>query len=165
MLKKSVPLRSDSLSGVFSAEKTTLSLHSEVNRRRGSGIRRALSESDVILSETQLSGGFRSFPARMPEEVFLPGGDRAASFANSCQEIEIPLEELGNSGGGFSKGDSGGDDDGFGNSGGGNNDQSKLGAFYEEMLKANPGDALLLRNYNKYLHEVSTDPFMQIVEK
>ncbi|XP_024021717.1 uncharacterized protein LOC112090266 [Morus notabilis] len=157
--------RSDSLSGVFSAEKTTLSLHSEVNRRRGSGIRRALSESDVILSETQLSGGFRSFPSRIPEEEFLPGGDRTVSFANSWPEIGIPLEELGISGGGFGKGDGGGDDDSFGNSGGGNSDRSKLGAFYEEMLKANPGDALLLRNYSKYLHEVSTDPFMQIVEK
>lgn len=120
----------------------------------------------MFLSETQLSGGFRSFPSRVPEEELLPGGDRAASFANSWPEIGIPLEELGISGGGFGKGGGGGgDDDGFGNSGGGNSDRSKLGAFYEEMLKANPGDALLLRNYSKYLHEVSTDPFMQIVEK
>lgn len=30
----------------------------------------------------------------------------------------------------------------------------KIGAYYEEMLKSNPTDALLLRNYGKFLHEV-----------
>ncbi|GLJ49024.1 hypothetical protein SUGI_1034200 [Cryptomeria japonica] len=29
--------------------------------------------------------------------------------------------------------------------------------YYEEMLEANPGNALLLRNYAKFLHEVKRD--------
>lgn len=129
--------RCESLSG----EKTTsatVSLHFEVNRRTDSGIRRALSES-------QLHGGIRSSPARILCK-------KPTSFTGSWPEIGTPLEEIGISGGG----NGGVDDRGFGNSGGGNSDRSKLGAYYEEMLKANPGDSLLLRNYSKFLHEVSS---------
>lgn len=130
--------RSESLSGDKTTS-ATVSLHFEVNRRRDSGIRRALSES-------QLHGGIHSSPARIL-------GKKPTSFAGSWPEIGIPLEEIGISGGG----NGGGDDRGFGNSGGGNSDRSKLGAYYEEMLKANPGDSLLLRNYSKFLHEVEKD--------
>lgn len=38
--------------------------------------------------------------------------------------------------------------------GGNGGERMKIGAYYEEMLKLNPTDALLLRNYAKYLHEV-----------
>ncbi|KAK9144301.1 hypothetical protein Sjap_004204 [Stephania japonica] len=36
-------------------------------------------------------------------------------------------------------------------------DRSRIGEYYEEMLKANPGNPLLLRNYGKFLHEVDGD--------
>lgn len=158
--------RSDSLSGVFSGEKAAvnspkLSLHFEINRRRKDRamIRRALSESDVFLPESDPSGaGSRSFPARIPEEDCESSAplSRTTSFTASWPEIGIPLEEIGISGGGFGQGrkSGGGGDFGFGTYGGGSNDRSKLGEYYQKMLKANPGDSLLLRNYGKYLHEV-----------
>ncbi|CAA7403863.1 unnamed protein product [Spirodela intermedia] len=40
-------------------------------------------------------------------------------------------------------------------SGGGG--QSEIGAYYREMLKADPGNPLLLRNYGIFLHEVEGD--------
>ncbi|VVA32505.1 PREDICTED: Tetratricopeptide [Prunus dulcis] len=36
-------------------------------------------------------------------------------------------------------------------------EQKKLGDYYQEMLKSNPDDPLLLRNYGKFLHEVEKD--------
>ncbi|TKY70030.1 hypothetical protein E2542_SST06314 [Spatholobus suberectus] len=41
--------------------------------------------------------------------------------------------------------------------GGNGGERMKIGAYYEEMLKSNPTDALLLRNYGKFLHEVEKD--------
>jgi len=38
--------------------------------------------------------------------------------------------------------------------GGNGGERMKIDAYYEEMLKLNPTDALLLRNYGKFLHEV-----------
>ncbi|PSS11803.1 Adenosine monophosphate-protein like [Actinidia chinensis var. chinensis] len=129
-----------------SACQNNLSLHLDVSRRRDSSpatvIRRALSETDVIRSEfsfSRLSGvGSRSLPARIPEE-----------------ELEFP-------GGGIGKGrNSGGfgGSDGFGDGTftGGDADRSKMGAYYQEMLKSNPTDSLLLRNYGRFLHEIEGD--------
>ncbi|PON87442.1 Signal transduction response regulator [Trema orientale] len=153
--------RSDSLSGVvFSGEKAAvsspkLSLHFEINRRPKDRavIRRALSETDMIGSETESAAGSRSFPARIPEEEESAPLSRTASFSG------IPLEEIGISGGGSGRGSrsGGGGDFGFGTYGGGFGDRSKLGEYYQEMLKANPSDSLLLRNYGKYLHVVEKD--------
>ncbi|KOM25641.1 hypothetical protein LR48_Vigan148s000500 [Vigna angularis] len=42
--------------------------------------------------------------------------------------------------------------------GGNGGERMKIDAYYEEMLKSNPTDALLLRNYGKFLHEVR-EPF------
>ncbi|PON48310.1 Signal transduction response regulator [Parasponia andersonii] len=144
--------RSDSLSGVvFSGEKAAvsspkLSLHFEINRRRKDRavIRRSLSETDMIGSKTESAAGSRSFPARIPEEEESAPLSRTASFSG------IPLEEIGISGGGFGRGSRSGGGGGFG-------DRSKLGEYYQEMLKANPSDSLLLRNYGKYLHVVEKD--------
>lgn len=44
-----------------------------------------------------------------------------------------------------------------GGNGGNGGERMKIGAYYEELLKLNPSDALLLRNYAKYLHEVEKD--------
>ncbi|GFZ17139.1 tetratricopeptide repeat (TPR)-like superfamily protein [Actinidia rufa] len=38
-----------------------------------------------------------------------------------------------------------------------NDDRSKIRAYYEEMLKSNPTNSLLLRNYGSFLHEVERD--------
>lgn len=166
----------DSVTRVFSRDKTSLnsprfSLHfqnnsqGEVPARR---IRRALSESDIIRSESGISKlngvGSHSFPARIPEEeeeeeeddnddeggplIVKQKSVDLENHAGSWPEIGIPVEELGFSGGGA-------DGDGSGSfTGGGNCDRRKLAAYYEEMLKLNPGDSLLLRNYGKFLHEV-----------
>lgn len=166
----------DSVTRVFSRDKTSLnsprfSLHfqnnsqGEVPARR---IRRALSESDIIRSESGISKlngvGSHSFPARIPEEeeeeeeddnddeggplIVKQKSVDLENHAGSWPEIGIPVEELGFSGGGA-------DGDGSGSfTGGGKCDQRKLAAYYEEMLKLNPGDSLLLRNYGKFLHEV-----------
>ncbi|KAL5550990.1 hypothetical protein UlMin_001166 [Ulmus minor] len=159
--------RTESFSSVFSGEKTSgsskVSLHFEVNRRRNSGIRRAFSESDVIRSESETPGGSRCRrPARIPEEddgVESSILNRTVSLAGDWPVSGIPLEELGFSDGGFGKGSKsgGGGDYGFGTSNGGFNDRSKLGVYYQEMLKSNPGDSLLLRNYAKFLYEVEKD--------
>ena len=164
----------DSVTRVFSRDKTSLnsprfSLHfqnnsqGEVPARR---IRRALSESDIIRSESGISKlngvGSHSFPARIPEEeededdnddeggplIVKQKSVDLDNHAGSWPEIGIPVEELGFSGGGA-------DGDGSGSfTGGGNCDRRKLATYYEEMLKLNPGDSLLLRNYGKFLHEV-----------
>lgn len=164
----------DSVTRVFSRDKTSLnsprfSLHfqnnsqGEVPARR---IRRALSESDIIRSESGISKlngvGSHSFPARIPEEeeeeddnddeggplIVKQKSVDLENHAGSWPEIGIPVEELGFSGGGA-------DGDGSGSfTGGGNCDRRKLATYYEEMLKLNPGDSLLLRNYGKFLHEV-----------
>ncbi|XP_058772595.1 uncharacterized protein LOC131646616 [Vicia villosa] len=60
----------------------------------------------------------------------------------------FPLEETGLGGGGCDHGDV------TVTSGGNGGERIKIGAYYEEMLKSNPTDALLLRNYGKFLHEV-----------
>ena len=53
--------------------------------------------------------------------------------------------------------------DRFGGEGkGGNDEKSEIGEYYQQMLKLNPGDPLLLRNYAKYLHEVIVHCFLWI---
>ncbi|XP_023554672.1 uncharacterized protein LOC111811867 [Cucurbita pepo subsp. pepo] len=135
-----------------------ISLHFEINHRRGknwSGIRRAASESDISRSLHEVSspydqfGGFRSrywsVPSEIPEDEFLNQDEfHRGSFADT---------EFLNSG--IVSGD-GGDfvADKFTD---GSSESSKIRAYYEEMLKSNPSDALILRNYGKFLHEVEKD--------
>uniref|UniRef100_A0A5B7AIJ1 TmcB/TmcC TPR repeats domain-containing protein n=1 Tax=Davidia involucrata TaxID=16924 RepID=A0A5B7AIJ1_DAVIN len=185
----------DSLAAKLSGDRNKavsprISLHLEASRRNEipptRSIRRASSESDMIRSESEVSGGFsrlsgagsRSFPARIPEEGYLSevkedvvGGvgslfftERSCdrNYARDWPESGIPVEELGFSGGGIGKGSKiggggSGDDFGIGTFTGGNADRKKIGAYYEEMLKSNPTDSLLLRNYGKFLHEVERD--------
>ena len=66
---------------------------------------------------------------------------------------------MGFPGGGIGKGrNSGGFSgrDGFGDGAftGGDADRRKMGAYYQEMLKSNPTDSLLLSNYGRFLQEV-----------
>ncbi|KAG2680294.1 hypothetical protein I3760_11G093300 [Carya illinoinensis] len=168
--------RQDSASCLLSAERSSvnsprISMHFDSNRRRDSParmeIRRAYSETDLIRCESQFSrlngAGSRSFQSSLPEEECLSERDDEYGVgslpkgAGIWPESGIPLEELGFFGGGFGRGGKkscGGDDDnGIGN----REERSKIGAYYLEMLKSNPEDSLLLRNYGKYLHEVEND--------
>ncbi|XP_059443524.1 uncharacterized protein LOC132175567 [Corylus avellana] len=157
--------RHDSVSGVFSGERSSLgspriSLHLDTNRGRdsssGKRIRRVLSESDVTGGSKLGGAGSLSFPARIPEEEYVSESvdDGLVSLSKGVgiwPESGIPLEDLGFSGGGRKPGVEG--DHGAGNG----DDRSKIGAYYLEMLKSNPGDPLLLANYGKFLHEVEKD--------
>ena len=118
---------------------------------------------DVSAGLTKPSGaGSRLFPARIPEEdrVFdgevdddyesqIPtknGNDRIDSIA-IWPENATPMEY---------------DGEGFGK---GNNDgeKSKIGDYHRELLKSNPRDSLVLRNYGKFMQEVIT--FYKIIKK
>lgn len=82
--------------------------------------------------------GSRSFPPIIHDkEQFLSVGVRSEDFE-------------------FGGGD-GGDRREATFTGGNGGERMKIGAYYEEMLKSNPTDALLLRNYAKFLHEVEKD--------
>lgn len=139
-------------------------MHFEPNRR---AIRRTSSESDVIQREIKAVAGAKEsfkrgstpFPARIPEEEeFLLTGIASFSFSDDrkiWQENEIWMEDVGFPGGGMGnnrKFTGGGRDEQGANSSSG--DQSKTGAYYQEMIKSNPTNSLLLRNYAMYLHEV-----------
>ncbi|KAH7834866.1 hypothetical protein Vadar_020478 [Vaccinium darrowii] len=139
-----------------------ISLRLEADRRRDSppaaGLRRAVSESNMIRSEgafSSLSGlGSGSFTARIPEEEECVCG----GFVNRryLHENDVPVTEVGFSGGGIGKG-GGRDDRGAGKFSGGNADWSKMDAYYQEMLKSDPTNSLLLANYAKFLHQVEGD--------
>lgn len=121
------------------------------------GMRRVLSESDVIRSERMLkSVGSKPSPAKIPEdddEDEIRFSDGWGSLI--WKESGIPVEEQGFSGGGGS-GFSGGNGNGNGSRGGGYgyDDRSKIGDYYREMLKSDPNNSLLLMNYGKFLYEV-----------
>ncbi|KAK2662544.1 hypothetical protein Ddye_001118 [Dipteronia dyeriana] len=148
----------DSFTGIFSGERHTVTspkISLNLDRRVG-GIRPALSESDVMKSVTDVSDGLtipsvagsRLFPARIPEEdhvsddeVVAKNGSDGIDSIGIWPENAIPMEYYG---------------EGFGK---GNNDveKSKIGDYYRELLKSNPRDSLVLRNYGKFLQEVEKD--------
>lgn len=96
--------------------------------------------------------GSRSFTTpRIPEVQFEDcGGDAEDWPANG-----ITWEELGSPGGGMNKNRKSG---GGGNGGYGSDAEGKkMGDYYQEMIKSDPTNSLLLRNYGRYLHEVEGD--------
>ncbi|KAJ8773979.1 hypothetical protein K2173_009410 [Erythroxylum novogranatense] len=133
-----------------------ISLHMDTaGRRHSAPIRRAFSESDVVRS-SQLEAPSWKLPARIPEEKEAeeerdraPFYPKKEGYAGAWPDNGITTEELWFSGGGFDKGKRSG--------GGIGGDKRKLGDYYKQMLKSNPGNSLLLRNYGKYLHEVEGD--------
>ncbi|GFS32596.1 tetratricopeptide repeat (TPR)-like superfamily protein [Actinidia rufa] len=153
-----------SLSG--SSSPTTslrLSIRCRWNSTAARGIRKASLDSDVIPSDSEvfLSGvGSRSLTERLPGEVYESESESECDngvggvgclilnevdidrrkYAGDLPESGIPVEELE-----FPGGD------------GGKSDRSKIRAYYEEMLKSNPTNSLLFRNYGKFLHEVERD--------
>ncbi|KAI3494821.1 hypothetical protein L1887_40433 [Cichorium endivia] len=166
------PLRHDSFSGGEKVDFSPLCLEVNNNRRR---ISRAISDPQAIFRLRSVSVGSQTFPEILPEveeeSLFdddVVGGIGTLKFSEKCfgSMSWIPgsgsaVEESQFSGVGSG---SGRDRDGFGSgrrsSGGRNNndhERSKMGEYYQQMLKSNPNDPLLLRNYGKFLHEVEGD--------
>ncbi|KAE8722239.1 Detected protein of unknown function [Hibiscus syriacus] len=123
-------------------------------------LRRALSDSDIVRSVHRVPVGSWGFWAGIPEEQCVSDDEVDRKFRalvtgngsdkkSSSPEVRISKEEIGHSG------------DGVGNSGktGGihGNDsyghKIQIGDYYREMLRLNPADSLLLRNYGRFLHE------------
>ncbi|KAI3453391.1 hypothetical protein Pfo_010054 [Paulownia fortunei] len=149
-----------SAAGAFSGDRngvssSRISLHQEVSRRN---ICRSSSEPDVIRAEVRTLSklGSRSFTAPwIPEVECDEGIDERRGYAGEWPENGISWEELGFPGGGMNKNRKSG---GGGSGGNGSNaDRHKIGAYYQEMLKSDPTNSLVLRNYGKYLHEVERD--------
>ncbi|XAR54797.1 hypothetical protein NMG60_11030099 [Bertholletia excelsa] len=161
-------------SPVHGSLRASLSVHDSVaGGLSWEGIRRTLSEADATRSESDVAGrlliGSRSFPGVISEKEYLFGdvgsltlNEREFYWRNydgDRQESGTAGEELGFSGGGPGKGrksggSGGGDDSTFT---GENADRSKIGEYYQEMLKTDPTNSLLLRNYGTFLHEVERD--------
>ncbi|CAA7042911.1 unnamed protein product [Microthlaspi erraticum] len=118
------------------------------------GMRRVLSENDVIRSERIVKsvGSKPSPPAKIPEDDEAEENNEI-SFSDGWGTL-VWKEEQGFSGGGGGSGYSG---KGNGNGGGGYDDRSRIGDYYREMLKSNPNNSLLLMNYGKFLYEVEKD--------
>lgn len=147
-------------------------LRFKTDHSRPTGIRRTLSENDIVRSERnglsvsmKMGGmGFRSFSDKIPEveedEVDDYGslilGRNDVGSAGIWPESGIPSDELGFPGEGLG---SGSGDDGCkrkGKTEGENGDKRKqIGEYYREILKSNPENSLLLRNYGKFLYEVN----------
>lgn len=145
------------VAGVFSGDKNGIpsprvSLHMEISRR---SIRRSYSESDVVRSEfrTLSKLGSRSFAALPELECEEICTDEVRGYAGGWPASGSSCEEVGGfPGGGMNKDRNSG---GGGSGGNGSDaDGQGIGAYYQATLKSDPGNALLLRNYAKYLHEV-----------
>ncbi|XP_077244811.1 uncharacterized protein LOC143884866 [Tasmannia lanceolata] len=113
-------------------------------------------QSPDLQRESKEDGGSLNLKAKALD---LGISDRAAGIR---QEKEVFTEELEFSDGGMGKGrkiggGKRGGSDGKGSFNGESADQNRIGAYYKEMLKANPRNPLLLRNYGKFLHEVERD--------
>lgn len=160
-----VPLRHDSFSGGEKMDFSGLCLEVNNNNSRRR-ITRAISEPKEINRLRSISTGSQTFPEMLPEvdeeslsDEDVVGSTGTLKFAEKCFDrmswipgSGISVEETQFSGVGSG---SGRDRDGFG-SGGSSSDRErkKIGEYYLRMLKSNPNDPLILRNYGKYLHEV-----------
>ncbi|KAE8726750.1 putative RNA binding protein [Hibiscus syriacus] len=146
--------RQGSLGGVFSGGSPVVSLHFPMDKRKPketrTQLRRALSDTDVIRSEPRFPGGSRCFTEGIPEEEYVSDCEADSEFRTG---FGILLEEIGFSGDGFGTGGKSGGDHGYDSYG----DKRQIGDYYREMLKLNPVNSLLLRNYGKFLHEVEKD--------
>ncbi|KAL7609993.1 uncharacterized protein LOC111884184 [Lactuca sativa] len=163
-----VPLRHDSFSGGEKMDFSGLCLEVNNNNSRRR-ITRAISEPKEINRLRSISTGSQTFPEMLPEvdeeslsDEDVVGSTGTLKFAEKCFDrmswipgSGISVEETQFSGVGSG---SGRDRDGFG-SGGSSSDRErkKIGEYYLQMLKSNPNDPLILRNYGKYLHEVEGD--------
>ncbi|KAJ3689555.1 hypothetical protein LUZ61_018719 [Rhynchospora tenuis] len=131
--------------------------------RGGQVLRRARSEADLIGTGTR-PAPLIPLPIQEDEEnamVDLNLKTRAFTVQGMITEEEpgekMKEEEREVYGGGMGNG---GDRSRGGKGGRGSGDQSEnrqIHGRYKELLKSDPGNALLLRNYGKFLHEVEGD--------
>lgn len=112
-------------------------------------IRRVRSDTDLVRSAP--------FRSRWSPPVRFEGekGEKANLVMSMSPAITEEGEELVYSGGEMGNGrkmggGSGGERGGEANRGG----DPGIGSYYQEMLKADPGNPLLLRNYGRFLHQV-----------
>ncbi|CAI0441462.1 unnamed protein product [Linum tenue] len=166
--------RSDSLTGMFAWDPNAhkKSIHLEVasspRRRQGSpsSITRSMSESDMVRSE--FGGGMKKKLPHSASRCSLSAVEAAAAGSRrkfTRKDVygvgiaaAIPMEESvedGNNNGGKNNGGGFG---GRGEGNGGDNDNKRrMAEYYEQIIRSNPHDALLLRNYGKFLYEVEGD--------
>ncbi|KAH0462481.1 hypothetical protein IEQ34_010056 [Dendrobium chrysotoxum] len=116
-------------------------------------IRRVRSDTDLLRSAP-----FRSRwspPMRFAEEEEEEKANLVMSMSPAIAE---EAEDLLYSGGGFGNGRKMGGGSGGKRGGEANREEdSRIGTYYQEMLKTDPGNPLLLRNYGRFLHEVEGD--------
>nr|XP_010911055.1 uncharacterized protein LOC105037051 [Elaeis guineensis] len=122
-------------------------------------------------SEADLTGSGCPIPilprSPVPEELLDRKGralDSGAIWTEAAVPAAVPEEEeevvVEYSGGGVGKGrkvGGGSSGGGRGRKDGDQNENRRIGDYYQEMLKADPGNPLLLRNYGRFLHEVEGD--------
>ncbi|XP_052208938.1 uncharacterized protein LOC127812556 [Diospyros lotus] len=142
-----------------------IALHAENTRVADStrGIRRASSESDIIRSESKVAGvGSRSFSSIILEEEYVSEADEGFGRVQSLILEGEGLDRnnyIGNwPESGIPAGGGGGGDGWSGGSfNDGSSDRNQIPTYYEEMLKSDPTNSLLLRNYGTFLYEVEGD--------
>ncbi|KAJ4773456.1 Tetratricopeptide repeat (TPR)-like superfamily protein [Rhynchospora pubera] len=131
--------------------------------RGGKVLRRARSEADLIGTGSR-PAPLMSLPIQEDEENAMADLKTRAFTVQGMTMIteEEPVkgmkeEERDVFGGGMGKGDDG---NRGGKGGRGSGDQSenrRIHDRYKELLRSDPGNPLLLRNYGKFLHEVEGD--------
>ncbi|XP_021765633.1 rho GTPase-activating protein gacK-like isoform X2 [Chenopodium quinoa] len=115
--------------------------NSGFNKIRRSNSDTELNRSELMIMSSRLNRlGSVSFPIIAEEELAGGFGIGIGTGTGNGK---------GNNYGGKGKGGSNNN-----NNNNGNEKGSSVGEYYQQMLKSNPGDSLLLRNYGKYLHEV-----------
>ncbi|KAK1307176.1 hypothetical protein QJS10_CPA10g01181 [Acorus calamus] len=168
----SIPVQSHHDQTIFAVshvKRTTSSVRSLHSETKEKTFRRSSSASDLIKPDDKFPFRSRSLSRIISLSKVAEDDDRTVETARSASlkqriiDLRVPDSPSGSSpgndvlpeesGGGIGKGRIGGG--GGGSSG--SSDKSGIGAYYEEMLKADPSNPLLLRNYGKFLHEVEKD--------
>nr|GEW25676.1 hypothetical protein [Tanacetum cinerariifolium] len=156
--KISLPLRHSSFSATDKQEISPLR-HPSLNRR----ISRATSEPQAIIRLKSISVGSQMLP-EVEEDLVSDNDDvigciASVKFAEKCFDSMswTPESGIGGNGSGRDRGGYGSRRNDNDNDNDNDNEQKKIGAHYQKMLKSNPNDPLLLRNYGKFLYEVEGD--------
>ncbi|KAJ1429130.1 Tetratricopeptide-like helical domain superfamily [Sesbania bispinosa] len=94
------------------------------------------------------------------EELFsIPGLDdeKCGAWKKDNNRLETSVMDGGMGSNGSGRGSDGGHGSGWDFPEGNNYGRDRTDAYYQNMIEANPGDALLLGNYAKFLKEVCED--------
>ncbi|WOL06311.1 hypothetical protein Cni_G15043 [Canna indica] len=143
------PRRSSSFAAFSPRSGRAAALHLEAEGGRGARfLRRAKSEADLFgpnrlnRERAEQEGEAADLAVNRSDLVVAsPGGLPTESAAEYC------------GGGTGKKGRKGGGDGG----GGGQNNRRRISDYYQQMLRSDPSNPLLLRNYGRFLHEVEGD--------